>query len=859
MAFSSKKKKFTNIYLIISISIVIITLLLFIKTLNSYNDINNVTITNNENNNNDEERKSDDTTITLPVATTDDDYGFFNEDVTINVTDPNLDVITLNGEVINNGYIVSEEGEYTLIARDLANNVSTVTFEIDLTKPILSIAGDNLNGIYKGDVIVTASDKNYSEMVLLGGEYVNETTITLNDVTTSISGEYIFTAKDKAGNVTSTSFEIDNTFPKISGAVDGEKYTNDVRVNASDKHFDYILVNGETFMNNSLISDDGDYTVVAVDLVGNTTTISFGIDKAAPIINGVVNGGKYNEDVTISITDLNFSNATISSTSIGTVNLTNAEEYIVTEDGKYTISAVDTYGNSISINFTMNQTPLTILNVENGKIYGEDIIVNITDENWESTTLNGNNIDKYYIISEEGRKHTLVITDTFGNKTIITDFEIDKTEPTIFKVIEDTEENVENTLYGESFTLKVRDRNLSTIEIERSYKNELGQTIIEKLTVTDDYLINKTGKYKVIATDIVDNTKIINFEVDLTPPTIKNVEDIYYANEVAVDVVDDNLDKIIIDGIIISGDGVEMVSGLEVDNGYLLAIEGNYTINAIDKAGNVTTTTISIDKTAPIFNDIINGGYYNSEFTLNVTEPNLDTIIVNYAESSSEISNGESLSLDGIYEIIATDKLGHISKITFTIDTILPEIINIEDYKHYNKDILVKVVELNLSTITVNGVEIENNMYIPLDGTYTLIATDFANNGTIKMFVIDKTNPILQAKDKSGKVIKNNGKATSEVTVTASDLHFSKITYSEDDGQTWIDTNEKELILKYKGKYQIKAYDIAGNESLLKIEIDINKTKPKSYEMIWYIIPLILLIAYLTYQNIKHFYTIKEN
>lgn len=56
--------------------------------------------------------------------------GEYTEPVTITVTDLNLDTVTLNGQAFVSGTEVSSPGTYTLIAKDKANNTTTIKFTI---------------------------------------------------------------------------------------------------------------------------------------------------------------------------------------------------------------------------------------------------------------------------------------------------------------------------------------------------------------------------------------------------------------------------------------------------------------------------------------------------------------------------------------------------------------------------------------------------------------------------------------------------------------------------------------------------------------------------------------------------------
>lgn len=123
--------------------------------------------------------------------------GYYNSDVAITVTDK-LDPtpeVTLNGLRIESGKIVTQEGTYTVCAKDAAGNVSApVTFSIDKTAPVITLKGENPFAIERGEAFV---DPGY--VVTDQSPY---TTTVENTVNAGVSGNYSVTygATDVAGN-----------------------------------------------------------------------------------------------------------------------------------------------------------------------------------------------------------------------------------------------------------------------------------------------------------------------------------------------------------------------------------------------------------------------------------------------------------------------------------------------------------------------------------------------------------------------------------------------------------------------------------------------------------------------------------
>ena len=66
-----------------------------------------------------------------------------------------------------------------------------------------------------------------------------------------------------------------------------------------------VLTEGTATLNDKAISSgkvvtaEGTHTLVVTDEAGNKTTVTFTIDKTAPIVSGVTNNANYTKDVTI--------------------------------------------------------------------------------------------------------------------------------------------------------------------------------------------------------------------------------------------------------------------------------------------------------------------------------------------------------------------------------------------------------------------------------------------------------------------------------------------------------------------------------------------------------------------------------
>lgn len=201
----------------------------------------------------------------------------------VTLTDANLlaSQVTLDGTAFLPGTPVAAEGEHVLYARavDKAGNPSekTVRFFIDLTRPIITIAGvkdgDLVN--YPVTPIVTVTDTNLSTF-----ETRIDGVISLPAAAVSSEGKHVVevTASDLAGNQATArvAFEIDTTPPVIWASVEnGASYPAPLTVTfkADDPHLGQVTatMDGQPFFSGGELTGSGAHLLVvtARDLAGN--------------------------------------------------------------------------------------------------------------------------------------------------------------------------------------------------------------------------------------------------------------------------------------------------------------------------------------------------------------------------------------------------------------------------------------------------------------------------------------------------------------------------------------------------------------------------------------------------------------
>ena len=185
-------------------------------------------------------------------------------------------------------------------------------------------------------------------------------------------GTYKVVVTDVAGQTAEKEVIIDHTAPVVTLKGKGKvrepgHYTFTLQAIIEDDNEYTALLNGKEYTSGKDITARDNYTLVVTDIIGNTTTIEFAIDKDKPKIKGVENGKFYKNSVTPEVTDKNLDKVTL-----------NGEDYVVgttiTEDGKYTLVASDKAGNKNTVEFTIDKTAPKFRFTKSGSSLAKDEI-----------------------------------------------------------------------------------------------------------------------------------------------------------------------------------------------------------------------------------------------------------------------------------------------------------------------------------------------------------------------------------------------------------------------------------------------------------------------------------------------------
>ena len=691
-------------------------------------------------------------------------------DVTLSVEDDNKVTIVskLNGQVIENPETYTEEGVYEVTVTDAAFNETTIKFVIDKTAPeVLSmeqVYEDKEGGRIK--VTITTSEEIFGDQVHAYGWRKAEKNTYVNYYYGTKDVTFNFT--DKAGNPGVYTFTVDKTAPtvKVTKSNNDKSTNKDVIVTIEGN--EPITIEGWTKVNDTtytnVYSENGKYSVVVKDVVGNATTVNFEvkrIDKVAPtaIITKSNNDNSTNQDVVVTLV----SNEAIYKPEGWTEVKTNKEhEFTKTysKNGKYSVVIKDKAGNETTINFEVKRID---------KVAPK---LTVVDPNKYYLEAGEPYVDKGYSAYDEVDKdvtHLVRISYQFlaeGTSNWTTPGTLDTTKLGTYRINYTAYDKAGNTAKG-SRVVVIRDTskpkfigleeggiyNPATIQVEDATLKTISVYSENDKTVTNvenGHVINQAGRYTITAVDQKGNTETITITVDTSVPTYTfNAGTVEYNNvygTLNLKLHDENeIASVVINGTQLPHTGYYV----DINDGHAYTFQnGVNTVVVTDAAGNEVTYTFIVDKKAPTYT--ISGGTteHNGVYgTLNLKlhdENGIASVVINGTQLTHtgyyvDINDGHAYTFqNGVNTVVVTDNLGNTATYTFNVDKEAPTYVisagSIENNGAYEK--------LNLQLRDPNGIAsvMINGTQLPHTGNYVDINDGHAytfQNGLNKVFVKD--------------------------------------------------------------------------------------------------------------------------
>ena len=697
-----------------------------------------------------------------------------------------LSVVGSDGTSYPTDYLFTSNTSGTVTSTDDVGNSVSKPFSItnvDTTVPKISISADVTSPTNNNVTLkITGSD---AESGLNAKPYSWDGTTWTDVATKSVStnGVYKGYVRDAVGNISSTTISVAN-IDKVAPTISGYSYSTEapcntsvvVTVSATDTGLGLAAsaysFNGGAYgtSNKFTVTANGTYTVAVKDKAGNITNGSFkvsNLDFEAPVISSVVPSttSETNKDVTLKInaTDnvggLGLSDKAYRLQGYGDWQTSNV--VTITCNGTYTVEVRDSAGNiaskSIEIANIDKEPPtashvLDITSPTNTDVVATLTILDnkgikkvVTPDGTVVTQVSFQSITDY-TFSKNG-SYTFEIWDTADNKTTHTvDISnIDKDKPVIDSIERSTTKEC-NTYVD--ITVTAHDVGLGLEAKAFKFTGGDWQS-------ANTLRVSSNGVYSVSVRDVAGNITTQEFSVlnlDFDKPVIKAMAlstTSQTNKDLTLTVTAEDI------GLGLAKSAYRINGGAwQESNVFTITENGTYTIEVIDKAGNIqmgTKEVTNIDKVAPTLSA-----------SVSTTDPtNNDVVVTLKASDNVEISkvldaSGKSISL-------------------------------------------TKVSNEYTGTISESA-----------NGTFVYKAVDTAGNEktcTVKIANIDKSNPVIDSIGRSTTLPVNTQVV---ITIDARDvgLGLADKPYNFD-GLGWV--SDKTKIITANGNYRISVKDVAGN------------------------------------------------
>lgn len=702
----------------------------------------------------------------------------------------------------SNTFTITENGTYTVYARDAAGNVSSgYTFtvsNIDNAPPTLSVDYSTTSWT-NGDVTLVI---NSVDQASPGGTAGTVTLSVIGSDSTVYGVDTVFTqntsgtvtSTDDVGNSVSLPFNItwiDKTSPDLVITADKTEPTNTavtLTMSATDDQsglatdmYSWDNVNWSASPS-KVFEENGTYIGYARDLVGNISSYQYdlsNIDKSNPIINGfsfsTENPINTEVVVTADVVDVGLG-LDASAYNFNNEGWQISPDYTVTANGTYTLVVRDKAGNTAESTFVVSNldfdapiihwaTPNTI------DPTNEDVVFDVGAEDaqgghglatepyrikelgvWQASNL--------LAVAENGT-YTIEVTDAAGNITsVVRDVSnIDKVLPVISAVPDTTDPVSRDIVITISASDNVEIANV--VDKDGNYLQGIG-SISSK---TYEVIIETNGTYKYTVIDTAGNESFVEVVVDnidkvnpVIDSIVKNPDDpINTTVEVTVNASDSGVG---LDAKPFSFDGGSWVSsGVVVYN-----TNGDHTVSVRDKAGNTITQNYSItnlDFDAPVINSITQDitAQTNKDVQLIVDATDVGLGLEDKAyklnDGAWQSSNKFLISENGTYKVTIVDDAGNEVFQNYTvgnIDKVLPAVshtVDIEPDVPTKSNVVITLQasdNVEIESITLpNGVV--KNIYdvtagltytATASGNYTFAVKDTA--GSVNSYVVNIPN-----------------------------------------------------------------------------------------------------------------------
>lgn len=316
-----------------------------------------------------------------------------------------------------------------------------------------------------------------------------------------------YTIKGQTFQQTATVNNIDKTAPTIEGVENDRLYLSEVTPKASDTNLKEVLLykdnnQVQNYQQNTQITEDGHYKLIAKDSAGNQTSVEFDISRNPAIID-------YSE---VNLTNQDVVATVNSNFDVNVKNNSNQKAYTFKENGEFTFE-LNIKGAELQLTAkvdNIDKTPPTITDVEDKKQYIDKVTPKISDDNLNEVKL--------YFDSEEVQGYTpnseitgegfykLVAKDLAGNETSV-EFTIIENPDEKYQIKDGNILNIKNNTNQDAFRKKLKMSGEYSI-----YRNDTLISDNDKIA-TGDKLRKSTGEeYTLIVSGDINNDGDVNIK-----------------------------------------------------------------------------------------------------------------------------------------------------------------------------------------------------------------------------------------------------------------------------------------------------------------------------------------------------------
>lgn len=418
----------------------------------------------------------------------------FNDSRTINASftiryNAFISAININGTRIADGTVFSQEGSYSIEYIDVLGRKTYSQINIDLTVSVTweySYIDDQV--VYYHRFLQLTMREQVTVTVMLDGKELVDYD---SSIALKLNGLCEVTVTDCVGNTISFKLLIDNLAPVILVSDLGE--SNHVKIAISDELAMKISVYLDdklylTDVAEFVLSINGKYRIIVIDALSNSLEQLVATDTLVDVTCDFFSGQSINIKPTFS-TNEPVSYAMYYGTELVADYKLNGALAL---SGNYTIKFTDNRGNKLDISFNYlgasRKLAATKYYIPEGVTF--------------AVTFNGGMLDisltEGYLLLDESGEYIIVVTQ--GNRTLEYGLTIINQPPDL-KLVGNFKSQDNLKAYG---TVAIQCASDYVI-----YHNDI--------IISSQSSVSKIGRYKVVATDSVGNTKVMDFEIYYMP------------------------------------------------------------------------------------------------------------------------------------------------------------------------------------------------------------------------------------------------------------------------------------------------------------------------------------------------------